>query len=148
MTLSPKMDFLLYQTPRHFMARCRVRKCHEITNQLLHPLLHLHPYIYLHLYTRQFKHNLYTTFHYHTHQYTLHTNIKTNTLHYKQTLYTINLHIKYTLDKYTIHFTYTLFILTIKHTLYSLNIIDTLLFHYYTHQYTLHSNIKNKHFTF
>ena len=31
-------------------------------------------------------------------------------------------------DKYTIHFTYTLFILTIKHTLYSLNIIDTLLF--------------------
>ena len=46
----------------------------------------------------------------------------------KQTLYTINLHINYTLDKYTIHFTYTLFILTIKHILYSLNIIYTLLF--------------------
>ena len=33
---------------------------------------------------------LYTTFYYHTHYYTLHTNIKTNTLHYKLTykLYT------------------------------------------------------------
>ena len=45
-------------------------------------------------FTLQFKHNLYTTFHYHTHYYTLHTNIKTNTLHYKLTL-----------DKYTIHLT-------------------------------------------
>merc|ERR1712208_29720 len=80
-----------------------------------------------------------------THYYTLHSNIK------KQTLYTINLHINYTLDKYTIHFTYTLFILNIytiyinnktytfqfKHNLYTT-------FHYHTHYYTLHSNIKKQ----
>ena len=59
---------------------------------------------------------------------TLHINIKTNTLHYKLTYKLYTLHINYTLDKYTIHFTYTLFILTIKHILYSLNIIYTLLF--------------------
>merc|ERR1712030_164896 len=49
-------------------------------------------------------------------------------IHYILILKTNTLHYKLTLDKYTIHLTNTLFILTIKHTLSSLNIIYTLLF--------------------